>query len=165
MPVAYQLHNIPDGVAGIRHTLKMMSAIVKEYKKAPAVRELALSLTHGLPPKKWFAEAERIHAFARDRIRYIKDVRGVETLQTPIQTLRLGQGDCDDHSILIAALLESIGHPTRFVAIGLLPGTFCHVFPQTKIAGKWITLEATKNWPAGKNIPRKEIKAVMTQHN
>lgn len=160
----YTLQAIPDGAEGIRATLKAMSHITKAFKASPYIRELALSLTADLPPKKWLAEAARIHNYVRDNIRYIKDIRGIETIQTPVQTLRLGQGDCDDKSTLVAALLESIGHPTRFVAVGFNgDGRYVHVFPQTKIGGKWITLETTEPWPLGRH-PR-GVKDSMTQHN
>lgn len=161
-PINYQLMSIPSGAAGIRATLRLMAKIIKQYKTDPQVRELALQLTRDLPPKKWSAEAARIHAFARDRIRYIKDVAGVETLQTPPQTLRLGQGDCDDKTILIGALLQSINHPVVIMAVGFTPGTFSHVLPLTKIAGKWIAMESTEPWPMGK-MP-KNIKSKMVEH-
>jgi transglutaminase-like putative cysteine protease len=79
--------------------------------------------------------------------------------------LRLGAGDCDDKSILAAALLASIGHPTRFIACGFVgDGSYSHVFAQTKIAGKWVTLECTMNeWPLGRTPGG--IKNVMKHHN
>jgi len=161
--INYTLHDIPTGAQGVRATLRAMRKITHTYKTAPAVRELAMHLTSNLPEKNWSLQAAAVHAFVRDRIRYTRDVRGVETLQTPIQTLRLGQGDCDDKSMLVAALLESIGHPTRFVAVGFTPGTFSHVFPQTKIGGKWVTLETTEAWPMGRG-PQK-VKSSMIEHN
>lgn len=150
---SYTLHSIPSGTAGVRETLRAMSIIIKQYKKAPEIRELALLLTANLPQKKWLAEVNQIHVFCRDRIRYVKDIRGVETLQTPVQTLRIKQGDCDDKSMLACALLESIGHPTRIIAVGFTGGGYSHVFPQTKIGDKWITLETTEPWPLGKMCP------------
>lgn len=161
-PITYNLHSIPSGAAGVRATLRAMAKIARDYKKNPAIRELALRLTRDLPPKKWAAEAARIHAFVRDEIRYIKDIAGVETLQTPIQTLRIGQGDCDDKSILTAALLLSIGHPVLFMAVGFHKGQYSHVLPFTKIAGKWFALETTEPWPMGK-IPPKIIER-MVEH-
>lgn len=164
MAFTYTLQEIPSGPDGIRATLRIMSQVTKKYKAAPAVRELALKLTKDLPQKKWLLEAARIHEFARDRIRYVKDIRGIETIQTPVQTLRIGQGDCDDKSTLIASLLESLGHPTRFLAVGFSgPNSYSHVFPETKIGGKWVALEATEPWPLGKRPSG--VKAVMVQHN
>lgn len=139
-----------------------MAKLAKDYRKAPAIRELALYLVGNLPPKKWAAEANAIHTYVRDKIRYTKDIAGCETIQTPIQTLKIGQGDCDDKTTLVGALLGAIGHPVRFVAMGQSPGTFTHVFPQTKIAGKWITLETTEPWPMGRTP--KNIRAQMVQN-
>lgn len=159
----YQLQIIPGGEEGIRVTLRLMSTIVKKYKKAPAVRELALLLTKHLPQKSWLREVKSLHKFVRDDIRYVKDIRGVETIQTPIQTLRLGAGDCDDKSTLIAALLESIGHPTRFKAVGFSPGRYSHVYPETKVGGKWLTIECTEPVKVGWRPPK--VKAIIVQHN
>lgn len=161
--ITYNLHQIPNGVEGIRKTLKIMSKVVKAYKASPAIRELALSLTRDLQQKSYKREVERIHAFVRDEIRYIKDIKGIETIQTPIQTLRLRSGDCDDKSSLAASLLESIGHPTRFVAVGFTPDSLCHVFVQTKIGKEWISVECTENVKLGWRPPK--IKKVMLQNN
>lgn len=161
----YILSSIPNGTQGVRATLREMSRIVKAYKANPQIRELALRLTANLPPKNWRAEVNAIFQFVRDGIRYVKDIQGIETLHTPVQLLRLGAGDCDDKSILAASLLASIGHPTRFIACGFVgDGSFSHVFAQTKIAGKWVTLECTMSeWPLGKTP--KGIKNIMKQHN
>lgn len=159
----YTLQQIPNGRAGTDATLKIMSGLVKTYKKAPAIRELALRLTRHLPQKAWLAEVRAIHDFVQNDIRYVMDIRGVETLQTPVQTLRLGQGDCDDKSTLAAALLESINHPTRFRAIGLSPGTFSHVYPETRIGNKWVTVETTEPVDVGW-LPR-GVKSSMVRHN
>jgi len=159
----YSLQSIPDGAQGIRETLRTMSHITKAYKTARTIRELALQLTSHLPQKDLIGEAKAIHAFVRDSIRYVKDIRGCETIQTPVQTLHLHQGDCDDKSMLVASLAESIGFKTRFIAVGFIPNSFCHVFPQLQIKGKWITLETTEPWPVGRTV--RKVKSVMQQHN
>jgi transglutaminase-like putative cysteine protease len=140
----YTLQSIPNGKAGTAATLRIMSRFIKQYKKAPQIRELALKLTRHLRQKDFVAEVEAIHDFVQNRIRYTKDISGVETLQSPVQTLRIGAGDCDDKTMLVAALLESIGHRTRIRAIGFLPNTFCHVLPETRIGGRWFTVETTE---------------------
>lgn len=163
MKPTYQLQIIPNGEEGIRATVRLMSTITKRYKKAPQIRELALILTKNLPQKSWLKEVRSLHRFVRDDIRYVKDIRGCETLQTPIQTLRLGQGDCDDKSILVASLLEAIGHPTRFKAVGFQKGRYSHVYPETKIGGKWLTVECTEPVNVGWRPPK--VKSVIMQHN
>jgi transglutaminase-like putative cysteine protease len=143
-PMTATLQAIPDGKAGTVATLKIMRDVTKAGKTSLVIRNLALSLISGLSQKDWFNELKVLHAFVRDQIRYVKDIRGVETVQTPEVTLSLRAGDCDDKSVLLAALLESIGHPTAFVAIGFKPDDFVHVFVESRIGTKWIPLETTE---------------------
>lgn len=164
MATKYTITHIPNGESGTRATLKAMGEIVNQYKKVRAVRELALRIIQDVPAKRWRLEVQAIFDFVKSNIRYTKDVRGVETLHSPIQLLRLKQGDCDDMSILAASLLESIGHPTRFCAVGINGSNFCHVFAQTKIGGKWVTLECTKEDYSLGQTPRK-ITKIMVHNN
>lgn len=161
--VTYTMSQIPNGKAGIRETLKLMSKLVAQYKSHPRVRELAMQITAPLQQKNFVGEACALHAFVRDRIRYVKDIAGVETIQTPIQTLRIKCGDCDDKSTLVASLLESLGHPTRFVAVGFRDNSLSHVFVQTKVGGKWVSVECTEPVSFGWTPPN--IKNHMIQHN
>jgi transglutaminase-like putative cysteine protease len=121
-----------------------MRDLVRAGKKNPLVRSVAVQLTEGLPQKDWSAEVRALHSFVRDRIRYLRDVRGVETLHTPERILEQRAGDCDDKSILLAALLESIGHPARLRAVSFQPGRFAHVLVETRIGDKWVPLETTE---------------------
>lgn len=163
MEPTYNLQSIPGGRAGTRTTLKLMSDLTKKYKASKAARELALAITRNLPGKNWAQEVAAVQNFVRNHIRYTKDIRGVETLQTPVQTLRLKAGDCDDHSTLVASLLEALGHPTRFVAVGFEPGRFHHVFTETKIGSKWVAVETTEPYKLGQRPPG--IRNIMTHHN
>lgn len=140
---------LPSGQEGITKTLKLMRQIVREYRKHPTVRELALKLTSNNRQNDTVADVKSLHAFVRDSVRYVNDTRQVETLQTPLATLELQAGDCDDKSILLASLLESIGRPARFAAVGFQPGSFSHVLVEVKFGTKWIPLETIKNVPAG----------------
>lgn len=145
---------IPPGRAGTIATLKIMRSIVRKYKTKPSLRILAQRMTRNLPDKNYTLEAATLHRFVRDKIRYVRDVNGVETVQTPDKTIEIGSGDCDDKSVLVATLLESIGHPTRFVACGFRqPGYYSHVFVQTKIGSKWASVECTEPWRFGKSPP------------
>lgn len=159
----YQLMSIPEGSQGTRETLKLMSKLVKHYKMSPVVREFALALTNHVLQKDFKGEVIALHAFVRDQIRYVKDIKGVETVQSPVQTLRLGAGDCDDKSVLVASLLEALGHPTRFVAVGFSSSSLSHVLVQTKLGSKWISVECTEPVNLGWFPPR--VKNQMIQHN
>lgn len=143
-PTTSQLHEIPGDARGILATLKFMRALVRDSKRSHLVRAKTLSLISDLHQKDYGAEMRRIHSFVRDNIRYVRDIRNVETLQTPEKTLEIAQGDCDDKSALVAAMLEAIGHPTRFVAMGFAGRPFCHVYVETKVGNGWVGVETTE---------------------
>lgn len=127
-------------------TLKLMTMKVRQGKVSPYIRAKALELTSGLRQKNRIGEIFAIWQFVRDRIRYVRDIRNVETLQDAEYTLTQGAGDCDDKAVLTASLLESIGHPSAFLALGFKPGKFSHVIAETRAgpAGKWLPLETTE---------------------
>lgn len=141
-----------------------MSDYVREYKIDPRIRAIAQELTFDLPQKAFRAEAEALFEFVRDQIRYQWDIADVETLQTPVVTLDNRVGDCDDKATLLAALLESIGHKTRFIAAGFNGlGDIEHVFVETKIGPDWIAADATEPVPLGWIPPH--IRTRITWHN
>lgn len=154
------LHNIPEGKDGVRETLRLMSKLVKQGKSNISIRTLAGQLTKNLPQKNFYGEIDAIHRFVQNEIRYVKDIRNVETIQTPIVTLNNRYGDCDDKSTLTAALLESIGHPTRFVACGFNGKDPSHVFVQTVFNNRWLSVETTEPVKLGWTPPNITIKMI-----
>jgi len=99
----------------------------------------------------------------RDEIRYVQDTNGIELLHDPVTLLEIGAGDCDDKSILLASLLESIGHRTRFVAVAFEPDRFSHVWVQDYLDGRWVDLEPTEPLPFGVRVPTGGAVALMDQ--
>lgn len=162
-PMTATLQAIPDGKAGTVATLKVMREVTKAGKKSLPVRNTALSIVSALPQKDWFNEVKLLHKYVRDQVRYVRDIRGVETVQTPDVTLKLKAGDCDDKSVLLASLLESIGHPTRFVAIGFAPDDFAHVYVESRIGTGWIPLETTE--PVEIGWAPRNVVSRLTIHN
>lgn len=141
--MGHRIIQISRGEAGVTETLRYMRRFARQGKRDPSIRALAIRLTNHLTDKDWRGEIAALHNFVRDRIRYVRDVNGIETICTPQKTLEYGAGDCDDKSILLAALLESIGHPARFRAVGLNGGPYSHVYVETRIGSGWMPLETT----------------------
>jgi hypothetical protein len=139
-----QVVDIAGGRAGVLETLAHMRRMVREAKRDYFIRRKAEQLVEHVPQKDWPGEARAIHAFVRDSIAYRLDPNEIELVKTPVKVLETGAGDCDDKSVLVAALLESIGHPTRLVAIGFTPGELTHVYVETKIGNRWFALETTE---------------------
>lgn len=164
-PPPQALMALPSGVAGVKQTLKLMSALVKGGKKSGVVRAKALELTQHLRQKDRLGEIQALWFFVKNNIRYVRDINGVETVHTPEQVLRQESGDCDDKALLLASLLESIGHPSAFIAIGTQqPGKFSHVMAATRMgATKWIPLETTEPVSFGWFPPN--VKAKMIWYN
>jgi hypothetical protein len=146
-----QLGTIPAGRDGTIATLKIMRDFARAAVRNPdqIIRSKALDIfmQNSVPPRAWKKEIGALHRFVRDEIRYVRDPVDVELVQTPEATLNIAQGDCDDKSTLLAALLIATGHPTRFVALGLNGGGFSHVLVETKVnhTGQdmrdWVPLE------------------------
>lgn len=122
-----------------------MRAIVRAAVRSPdmVVRNRALAIVRGLPSKNFDAELVTVYNWVDREIRFVRDIRGVETLQTPEKTLEIGQGDCDDHAILMSALLESLGFSTRFRAVGFAPDYYSHVLTEARLGNTWVPLETT----------------------
>lgn len=152
-PTIQRMVEQKGGKAGIEQTLGYMKALKDDYKTNPIVRGLAMSLIAQLPQKDYQKEILILTEYVKNQVRYTRDIAGVETLQTPLKTLEFGQGDCDDKSMLLAAMLESVGHHTRFKAVGMKKNDFCHVFPEVNYKGKWIALETTEPVAAGWEPP------------
>lgn len=155
------LRDIPNGARGTLETLKLMRTLARKGKTNLSIRTLALSLIAGLKQKDYLGEMKALHAFVRDKIRYVKDIDGVETVHTLEKVLEFGQGDCDDKSLLLAALLQSIGHPARFVAMGFRGNGFCHVYVETRIGNKWVGVETTEPVDFGWHPPAMTSRLVI----
>lgn len=145
-----RLGTLPNGNAGAYATVAAMRAMVRRYRTHPAIRSAALSITFTTPERDQLSEVDALFSFVRDHVRYVRDVRGVETLATPTKTIELLAGDCDDQSTLLAALLESIGYPTRFVIAGYNGSPYyAHVYLQALTREGWVNLDPTEDHAVG----------------
>ena len=145
-----QVQPLPGGASGVARTVAQMRRLVREGRRHPAIRAAALSVISSLPPRDTEGEARALFEFVRDQIRYVRDVHATETLsQAPI-TLATMAGDCDDQVILLGALLESIGLPTRFVlSAHQMPGELDHVCLEVLAGDEWRGCDPTEPVPFG----------------
>lgn len=115
---------LPNGQAGNYATVRMMQKVARQRARHPLVRELALRILehYNVKSQDYVNEAFAIGDFVKNKVRYVRDINGVETLHDPltlIDQIRKGiaHGDCDDQSLLIASLLISIGHQPYFAIV------------------------------------------------
>lgn len=117
---------LSDGLAGTRETVAMMQRLALHGAALPAVRNLAEKILRasGAAAKDWSAESRAVVGWVRNHMRYTRDGLTVETLKTVDRMVddvaRFGYvlADCDDASILTAALLLSLGHAPAFQVLG-----------------------------------------------
>src|ERR1035437_3006323 len=128
----------PNGPAGNYKRVEIMIGIARNRSSNPIVRELALMIVSaaGVKSQDFINEALAIGAFVKNKVRYVRDINGIETVHDPltmIDQIRRGsaQGDCDDMALLIATLLLSIGHSPFFRIVkynGNTNGCFQHIY-------------------------------------
>jgi transglutaminase-like putative cysteine protease len=127
-----------------------MRELARRDSATREVRELALRLTRNALPYDEWAELEDLHRFVRDEIRYVRDIRDVETVQAPRYTLDVLAGDCDDKVTLLASLALAIGYPIRYVTIRTNPRRrelMTHVYLEAFCRRYgWTPMETTVPW-------------------
>lgn len=147
---------------GTLQTLSLMKKLARAGSTNLQVRQLAVRLTNRLQHKDFWNEARNCLEFCKNGIRYVRDIANVETLHTCEALLSAGAGDCDDKAIVLSALLLSIGHKPRFIAVAFAPDEFCHVWVQDLIRGEWVDLEPTEPLPCGVSVPYGGAAEVVT---
>lgn len=130
--------NSPLGVAGNYRTVEVMRGLARSRSTNPLVRELALAIlqSRNVESQDYVNEALAIGQFIQQKVRYVRDINGVETVHDPltmIDQIKRGtaQGDCDDMSLIIATLLLSIGHQPFFRIVKYQNGNsggFQHIY-------------------------------------
>ena len=113
---------------------------------SPRIRELASEITEGLddPWEK---------ALAINKWVYNNVGKSMRECFSALQVLETGEGECQSHSLLTAALCRATGVPARFVyGVVYLPdrGAFLfHTWVEVHV-GDWIPMDPTLgNFPAG----------------
>jgi Transglutaminase-like superfamily len=172
------LGRIPSGYAGTLRTAEQVKRLIRTGAKDFYVRQHAIDvlLACGVPPKDYLGEIAVLFHWVQANVRYTKDPYRVEVLHAPRRMLELRAGDCDDMTILLGSLLESIGHPVRLVLTGpdpQRPRLFSHIYLEVNHHGRWIPCDATMPHPLGwapralvrKVIPLKEEPAHVSQGN
>lgn len=153
---------LPAGEAGTDKTVSVMAKAAMSRFGAGSIRirELALKIVNDadISEKDQIAEVKAVHVWTQNRLRYVRDPLWYELVTYP-ETLAfdVADGDCDDHSVLEAALLGALGIPTRFVVFAFNGSpTWQHVALQAMVRDTktkqpiWISLDPiVKDKPAG----------------
>lgn len=139
---------VSDGDAGVRVILGHLNRMKEFYGAQPAIRAAALAVASGGINDDDAGHLAKLARFVRQSVIYVKDPVNAEFVQTPdvllLQIHETGKayGDCDDHVLLFAALVESLGIYCNIVGVKA-PGSarFDHVICVAEIEGREIQVD------------------------
>jgi len=111
-----------NGLDAVRKTLKLMAALIRKYRTDLTTLNTATAVLRAggitdMRTQKRTAIAT-LQGWVRDHIAYFYDPRETELVRTPPETLLRGVGDCDDKTVLLLSMLESVGFETELLAVG-----------------------------------------------
>lgn len=157
-----------EGDAGTEQTVELMRQAVRAGLQVPFVWQTARRIFPNSTYHDDPGQVRKVFAWVKNNIRFMRDPYGQETVSTPERTLEQGFGDCDDITVLMAALLGSLGYRTRIVTVASTPHTeqFTHVYPEVLVRGRWVAVDAARPGAAfGKTVPRYSRKRVWDVTN
>ncbi|MEX2437775.1 MAG: transglutaminase-like domain-containing protein [Candidatus Babeliales bacterium] len=148
VPVSSKRSSYP----GIDPVLQAASELVTKYTGDERIRSTALKITRsvrrhsatGQPDlRNTEAIARVIYTWMVRNINYVRDPWDVERIQSPDITLHQKAGDCDDHAILSAALLQSVGIQTGFRVVSRSGRSYDHIYTVYHSAEGWKSFDTT----------------------
>jgi hypothetical protein len=151
-----------EGDAGTAQTVAHIRQLVHQGVKSPRVNQAAIAIVWNTPQFTQTPKAQAIFSWIQQNTRFIADMvgplGGIETLRSADEILRVRAGDCDDFSILIPALLGTIGIRSRLVTIAHHadePQEFSHIYPEAFVDGQWVAMDVARPNAAFGRSPEK----------
>lgn len=139
-----------------------MAQLVRESLLHPEPRMVALAIIEGRGPRTAAAGAHAVGRWVRRKMRFINEP--VEMLHRPEWQLKeiaangFCWGDCDDASMLVAAIGSAAGLDARLTAIRPPSfGDFMHVFCELGYQGDWSVIDPTSPYKAPEDWDRMTV--------
>jgi len=88
---------------------------IKMMPGDPIVKQVSTRIATFSCDSSKMCQAKSQYFFVRDNFAYVSEYD--EYIQTPVEMLSTKGGDCDDHAVLLANLLQAMGVQTRFVHV------------------------------------------------
>lgn len=156
-----------DDESTTAQTVAMMAHLVREDSSNPIVRRAAYSAIAAAPSNaddetNRRAVVAAVHQWIRDRVMFVEDSTlagfsddpaGAEVLVRPIDLLTMPQpkGDCDDFSMLAAAMLRALGFQCAFRTVAAEKGNpnYSHVYAVVMLPSGAMPIDASHGPYAG----------------
>lgn len=147
MSVFYLVETGPDE---LEECAAVVRNIVYQAQTTPEVRHFAeQAIGEGEPLSSLFN-------FVKTNFGYAPDPRNMELFIGPwviAQDYFAGRkraGDCDDHAILDASLLRSVGYDARVAFVSAIePNEYDHALCEVNTSLGWIEFDTTSHYPMG----------------
>lgn len=139
------------GEPGTAQTISAMRELIDDATTDPEFVRFAVDMVRGVPAYHDIGEVQAVYEWVKRNIRFTKDPILKEKLYPPRELLKIRAGDCDDISMLIAALLFALGYPARLVTIAAdpnQPSEFSHVYVEAEIpagSNQWVAVDAARS--------------------
>lgn len=156
------------GRKGTVTTLRVMSRMARAGSGHPAVVKTAQDVMRQVPERDHEGEISAMLSYVRSAMRYTRDPLDTETIKAA--EVMVGEieehgqfvGDCDDASVLLAALLGAVGYATDFKVAGAdrsRPREPSHVWVAVRHPRKgWIALDPiVRDFDVGQEMPEEHI--------
>lgn len=144
------VYRIPiDERAPDAHTIiAAIQNVIDQFGRDPRVRGATVELLNSRYNNDIRSHANTIAQWVMNHMVYLMDPDGGEFVQTPLVLLSaiakkgFAYGDCDDHVVLLGAMLVSIGIPARAVAVKLHGAEhYNHVVIEYPYQNSWILID------------------------
>jgi len=129
--------------------------VIEQFGRDPRIRAATLPLLNSRINNDIKSHANTIAQWVMQKMVYLADPDGGEFIQTPLVLLNtIGQkgfayGDCDDHVVLLGAMLTAAGIPARAVAVKLHGADYYnHVVIEYPLNGGTVLVD-----PCAKTVP------------
>lgn len=131
----------PASTAPCRTTDADLAATASVQADHPRIRQLATEIVAGKT-----GDLAKVRALAGYVSSHLKK-RPVLGLPDALTTLDSGQGDCNEHAVLLAALARAAGIPCRIAAgvVYFKEAFYYHAWNEVCVDGRWISLDTTTN--------------------
>lgn len=152
---------ISEGDAGTRETVQLIRGLINQGRKDINVRRLAENLLSEYPLDRLSPEdiLSILFDYVKKNISYLNDPVDVEFIRSAPRLLSEPFGDCDDYTVLLGSLAESVGIPIGIKVIDAEnDNRFHHVYPVALLPGRQLAMDATMPGPEAVGYESPSIK-------
>jgi hypothetical protein len=141
-PIVLEIKSEPKPVEKISLPIKGENEFLKPslciQSDNPKIKEKALAIIKG--SKDGGEAAEKLASWVFNNLKK----RATASLPSAVDVLATLEGDCNEHSVLFAALARAVGIPTK-IAVGVvyLDGAFYYHAWNKVYLGKWVSVDPT----------------------